>query len=216
MTPATLTALAASLRLISDPQLAAMDRQALTQAAAILEQVAGADAGCPVVCHGVELPGGGFHAFRKGIDDAQRRVDVCNVRRPIPPLAFVSPLIRQADHLAALTAQSGEATKALPALPKEIRSVLHQPWKAILDWHYAPEGVDSGKAAKAVDGAIEQTMIAYAQQAIADHLAAQSGEGVALYEALKGVVRVADRKTDEFDAARAAIAAYEAKRGGVR
>lgn len=54
---------------------------------------------------------------------------------------------------------------------------------------------------------------------IPDHLAAltaQSGEGVALYEALLGVVRVADRKTDEFDAARAAIAAYEAKRGGVR
>ncbi len=35
-----------------------------------------------------------------------------------------------------------------------------------------------------------------------------------LYEALKGVVRVADRKTDEFDAARAAATAYEAKHGG--
>lgn len=131
-----------------------------TQAAAILEQIAAADAGVPVVCYGVELPGGGFHAFRKGIDDAQRRVDVCNERRPRPPLAFVSTLIRQADHLAALTAQSGE--------------------------------------------------------------------GVALYEALK---EIAGDYADRFDLdspstnpgikssikqARAAIAAYEAKRGGVR
>jgi hypothetical protein len=41
---------------------------------------------------------------------------------------------------------------------------------------------------------------------------AEDDAGKQCYEALKGVVAVADRKTDEFDAARAALAAYEARR----
>lgn len=106
------------------------------EAAAILEQVAGADAGCPVVAMATD---DGRVAMRRTVETAMH----ASARA-----SFSTELIRQADHLAALTAQSGE--------------------------------------------------------------------GVALYEALCGVVRVADRKTDEFDAARAAIAAYEAKRGGVR
>lgn len=110
MTPATLTALAAEMRSLADLNVTVLgaDPATLTQAAAILEQVAGADAGCPVRAW--------FDKFNQSFYTKQSDVD-----RATQGGNGVHALIRQADHLAALTAQSGEGV----ALLDELRNIAN-------------------------------------------------------------------------------------------
>lgn len=161
MTPATLTALAARLR--DGQTVPTMEERA--QAAAILEQVAGADAGCPVVAY-------------------QTR-----------SLISARGLWREA--------RWGEWQQLNPSYGRSPESIADK-WEA-----------QGGRSRSEVRRLVSQ----------ADHLAAltaQSGEGVALYQALMvardhidmGALKISH--CNDYAQIKAAIAAYEAKRGGVR
>lgn len=76
----------------------------------------------------------------------------------------------------------------------------------------ASRGVTHGDGMSPTTQTQPLTLMQILKSLPADDLVRMVNSHKAMLDALKGVVRVADRKTDEFDAARAAIAMAEGKR----